>query len=140
MAADELARERALAFLAADVAACGIGIALEDAGVGRVTVSATVTPQMINGGDMAHGGYLFMLADAAFSIACNTYPDGLSVARSGSIEFVRPAVEGDELVATATERSRTGRDGIYDVSVTRRADGTVVAEMRGHSRLLHGRR
>jgi acyl-CoA thioesterase len=34
--------------------------------------------------------------------------------------------------ATAVERLLHGRSGIYDVTVTR-ADGTVVAELRGHS-------
>ena len=36
-------------------------------------------------------------------------------------------------VARATERDRFGRNGIYDVTVTR-ADGAVVAEFRGQSR------
>jgi acyl-CoA thioesterase len=38
------------------------------------------------------------------------------------------------LEADATERMREGRNGIYDVAVRRPADGTLVAEFRGHSR------
>ena len=45
--------------------------------------------------------------------------------------------EGDLLVATATERTRYGRSGIYDVTVAR-DDGEVVAEFRGRSRTLNG--
>jgi acyl-CoA thioesterase len=41
------------------------------------------------------------------------------------------------LTASGVERSRTGRSGIYDITVTR-ADGTVIAEFRGHSRTIDG--
>jgi len=51
------------------------------------------------------------------------------------VVFVGPARLGDELVAEAAERRRFGRSGVYDVTV-RRADGTVLAEFRGHSRAL----
>jgi acyl-CoA thioesterase len=50
--------------------------------------------------------------------------------------FVRPARLGDELVASARERARYGRSGIYDVTVT--AGGELVAEFRGRSRTLPG--
>jgi acyl-CoA thioesterase len=56
------------------------------------------------------------------------------VARSCTIEFLAPARPGDVLEADATERMREGRNGIYDVAVRRPADGTLVAEFRGHSR------
>jgi hypothetical protein len=54
---------------------------------------------------------------------------------------------GDVLVATAVERSREGRDGVYDVTVLRERrdedadedrDATVVAEMVGRSREIRG--
>jgi acyl-CoA thioesterase len=44
---------------------------------------------------------------------------------------------GDRLTARAVERSRTGRSGIYDVTVTDEV-GQVVAEFRGHSRTISG--
>jgi acyl-CoA thioesterase len=59
----------------------------------------------------------------------------VTVARAADIAFVAPVHEDDELVAEAAERSRTGRNGVYDVTV-RGADGEVVAEFRGHSRGL----
>jgi acyl-CoA thioesterase len=90
---------------------------------------------MINGHAIAHGGYLFMLADIAFGYACNGYGPA-AVARSGHIEFLAPAHEGDVLEAVATERARDGRNGIYDVTVRRPVDGARIAEFRGHSRLL----
>lgn len=44
---------------------------------------------------------------------------------------------GDRLTARAVERTRTGRNGIYDVTVTNQ-DGTVIAEFRGNSRTIKG--
>jgi acyl-CoA thioesterase len=59
----------------------------------------------------------------------------VTVAAGADITFVSPAREGDVLVARAAERTRYGRSGIYDVTVTR-DDGKVIAEFRGRSREL----
>ena len=91
-----------------------------------------VLPAMANGHGICHGAYVFLVADTAFSYACNTYGD-VTVAAGCDIVYAAPASEGDELVAEAVERSRFGRNGIYDVTV-RRADGELIAEMRGRSR------
>ncbi len=93
-----------------------------------------VLPSMVNGQWTAHGGYLFLLADTAFAVACNTY-GAAKVARNCEIAFIEPVVEGEELTAAATERLRNARNGIYDVTVLG-GDGHVVAELRGHSRTL----
>jgi acyl-CoA thioesterase len=58
----------------------------------------------------------------------------VTVAAGADIDFVAPAYGGDVLVATATERTRFGRSGIYDVSI-RRGDA-VIAEFRGRSRSI----
>ena len=39
-----------------------------------------------------------------------------------------------ELVAVASERARRGRSGVYDVTVRRAGDDSVIAEFRGRSR------
>ena len=57
-----------------DVASQGLGIELLDAGKGQATVRMTVTAAMINGHGMAHGGYVFLLADTAFAAATVTGP------------------------------------------------------------------
>ncbi len=89
-----------------------------------------------NGHDICHGGVIFSLADSAFAFACNSY-NKLAVAQHNTISFIAPGVLGDVLTATAREVSLRGRNGIYDVSVTR-GDGTVIAEMRGCSRVIAG--
>jgi acyl-CoA thioesterase len=118
-----------------DHAAQAAGVEIVEPGPGRSVARLTVRPDMVNGHDIAHGGYVFLLADTAFAYACNGYGP-IVVARSCHIEFLAPARSGDVLEAEATERTRAGRNGIYDVAVRRPADDTLVAEFRGHSREL----
>src|SRR5699024_3515715 len=89
----------------------------------------------VNGHGIAHGGYVFLLADTAFACACNSHGP-ITVASGAEITFVSPARQGDMLHARATERTRFGRSGVYDITVRRgpSVDDQVVAEFRGHSR------
>lgn len=138
--ADDVTRARAQAaqMLALDRSAQALGIEIADVGPGRATARMRVRPEMLNGHDMCHGGYVFLLADSAFAFACNTH--GATVVASGcDIDFVRPAREGEQLEAFAAERVLFGRSGVYDVTV-RGPRGDVVAEMRGRSRALRTRR
>ena len=129
-----LARRCAEAMLSRDRASQGAGISVEDVGPGRASARMTVLPAMTNGHDICHGGYVFLLADTAFALACNSYGD-TTLAQACDIVFAQPAHTGDELRADAVERLRFGRNGVYDVTV-RRAGGEVVAEFRGRSRTL----
>jgi acyl-CoA thioesterase len=117
----------------ADKASRSIGMRLLAVGDGTATVQLTIDSAMVNGHAIAHGGYVFMLADTAFACACNSRGPA-TVAAGADITFVSPAREGDVLVATAEERISYGRSGIYDVTV-RRGD-EVVAEFRGRSRAI----
>jgi acyl-CoA thioesterase len=119
---------------AADEASRRLGIEIVTVAPGQATARMAVTAAMVNGHGVAHGGYVFLLADTAFAFAANTY-GRVTVARSAEIVFVASAREGDELVAVAEERLRFGRNGVYDVTVRGR-NGAVVAEFRGQSRAL----
>ncbi|HYB15000.1 MAG TPA: hydroxyphenylacetyl-CoA thioesterase PaaI [Streptosporangiaceae bacterium] len=130
----QLALRSAARMHADDQATKALGISIDEVGPGRATARMRVTRDMANGHGIAHGGYIFLLADTAFAYACNSYGP-VTVAQACQITFLSPAREGDELIAVAAERVRMERNGIYDVSV-RRADGDVLAEMRGHSRTL----
>ena len=116
-----------------DLASQGLGMELVSAGDGDAVVRMRVTPAMINGHGIAHGGYVFMVADTAFACACNSYGP-VTVAAGADITFLRPARAGATLEARARERTVSGRSGIYDVTVL--ADGDVVAEFRGRSRVI----
>jgi acyl-CoA thioesterase len=126
-------RTAAHEMFARDAASNGLGIELVDAADGRATVRMRITEAMVNGHAVAHGGYVFLLADTAFACACNSHGP-VTVAAGADISFLRPARAGDLLEARATERAASGRSGIYDVTVTR--DGDVVAEFRGRSRVI----
>ena len=132
----ERARESAARMYADDQATKALRISIDEVGPGRATARMRVTADMTNGHGIAHGGYIFLLADTAFAYACNSYGP-VTVAQGGQITFLLPAREGDELTASAAERVRMKRNGVYDVSV-RRADGTVLAEFRGQSRTVPG--
>jgi len=123
-------KSRALAMYDNDLACKSNDIALDDVGPGTATMRMRVTESMVNGHGIAHGGFIFLLADAAFAYACNSYGP-VTVAQTAQVTFLQPANVDDELTAQATERVRSGRNGIYDVTVTR--NGVVIAEFRGHS-------
>jgi acyl-CoA thioesterase len=116
-----------------DLASRSLGMRLVDAGPGHATVRMTITDTMVNGHAIAHGGYVFLLADTTFACACNSHGP-VTVAAGADITFVTPAKLGDELEARAVERTRYGRSGIYDVTVSRGDE--VIAEFRGRSRTL----
>ena len=132
---DDLARACTDAMWAEDDASRGLGMEIAEIKSGQATLAMTVKPEMVNGQRIAHGGFIFALADSAFAFACNSHNER-TVAAQGDITFIRPGKLGDVLVATAREISRSGRSGIYDVSVT--VDGVVIAEFRGHSRTIGG--
>ena len=128
-----LAERSAAAMYENDLASRHLGIRIDHVAPGQATARMVVRDTMINGHNICHGGYVFLLADTAFAFACNTYGP-VTVAAACDIAFLGPAHLGDELIAQATERHHAGRSGIYDVTV-RRSD-TVIAEFRGHSRTI----
>ena len=132
---DEIARRTAAAMERSDEAGRAAGVRLLDVAAGRARVGLTVEARHVNGHGICHGGYLFLLADAALAYASNSY--GVSAVASGAdIAFLRPVALGAELVAEAVERARNGRSGLYDVSV--RMGEVAVAEFRGRTRQVPG--
>ena len=124
--------------MADDLASSSLGIEVLDAGPGWAELAMTVTAAMVNGHGIGHGGYVFLFADTAFACACNSHGP-VTVAAGADVTFVAPVREGDRLTARATERTRFGRSGVYDVTVSRGGpDGCteVVAEFRGRSRTV----
>jgi phenylacetic acid degradation protein PaaD len=134
-----MAERAAAAMYAGDAASRAAGVTIDSVGPGRAVARMTVAASMLNGHGICHGGYVFLLADSAFAFACNSY-NAATVAQACDIVFVGPARLGDVLVAEASERVRTGRTGVYDVTVRHHVDsaGEVVAEFRGRSRTVSG--
>jgi acyl-CoA thioesterase len=121
-----------------DQASRALGMEATVVELDHAVVSMKVTGAMVNGHDIAHGGYIFTLADSTFALACNSRGT-TTVASGADITFVAPARLGDVLVAEGRVRTAYGRSGITDVTVTRESDGAVIAEFRGRSRELPGR-
>ena len=132
--AQHLATTCADAMWAHDRASRDLGRQILRIAPGHAVLTMRVTEAMVNGHGMCHGGFIFTLADSAFAFACNSHNDR-AVAQHCAITYLRPARLGEELRAEATERVRSGRSGITDVRVLD-AEGTIIAEFRGHSRSL----
>lgn len=98
---------------------------------GKAVVTMVVREDMTNGFGITHGGVVFTLADTAFAIACNE-DERITVAQGADITFFKSTGPGQTLTATAHRRTRSGRSGLYDITVTDE-DGDIVAEMRGRS-------
>lgn len=114
-----------------DKAASALGMIVERDEPGVARVSMLVREDMTNGFAITHGGLVFTLADTAFAIACNE-DESVTVAAGADITFLKSTRAGQTLTATAVRRTRSGRTGLYDVSVTDET-GDVVAEFRGRS-------
>ncbi len=121
---------------AADRASQDLGMALAHVAPGQATLTMPVTDTMLNGHRICHGGFIFILADSAFAFACNTYNE-LVVAQQNQITYLAPAQSGERLTAVTSEQSKTGRSGVYDVTVTGQ-DGRTIALFRGLSRTVQG--
>ena len=67
---------------------------------GYAKMSMQITKKHTNAHGFTHGGVLFSLADCAFAEAVN-FGDRQAVAVQVSINYLRPTVEGDVLVAEA---------------------------------------
>ncbi len=147
MTPEEVARASAQQMWDDDRASRTLGMAVVAVGPGTASVTMTVREDMVNGHDIGHGGLTFTLADSAFAFACNSY-NRRTVAAGAEIAFRRPTRLGDVLTASARERSRDGRDGVYDVVVTRPSElglqvgsevgSEVVATFVGRSREIGG--
>ena len=103
---------------------------------GRAVMRMTVQALHLNGHQICHGGFIFTLADSTFAFACNSRNHN-TVAAGCSIEFLRPAHEGDVLTCEGVEQVQSGRHGVYDMRVSDQ-HGQVVALFRGKSAQIKG--
>jgi acyl-CoA thioesterase len=134
--AQRLAERAAKALFSRDSAAKLLGIHFINVRPGFAALAMTVSGDMVNGHQTCHGGLIFTLADTAFAVSCNSHNER-AVAASASIDFLAPAFEGDELSAEANEIWRSGRAGIYEVTITNQR-GERIALFRGRSHRIGG--
>src|SRR5690606_10436237 len=114
-----------------DQASAMLGMVVELDEPGHAVVSMTVRDDMLNGFAITHGGLVFALADTAFALACNE-DERVTVAGGADISFLKSTAAGQTLTATAVRKTRSGRTGVYDITVADET-GDTVAEVRGRS-------
>ena len=132
-----LARRVGQAMFAADRASREtMGMELLACEPGRAVMRMTVRALHLNGHQICHGGFIFTLADSTFAFACNSRNHN-TVAAGCSIEFLRPAHEGDVLTCEGVEQVQSGRHGVYDMRVSNQ-HGQAVALFRGKSAQIKG--
>lgn len=125
------------AMVRGDRASRMLGIEVLAVGPGSATLRMTVRDDMLNGHDLCHGGLVTTLADSAFAFACNGYNE-VTVASGFDVNLVASARLHDVLTASAVELSKSGRTGVYDITV-RNQRGELVAAFRGRSYTMKGR-
>ncbi len=121
---------------AKDETARSLGISIDAAGMGWCKINMVVRDDMVNGHSVAHGGFIFTLADTAMAYASNG-ENHQTLAQHCQITFISPGKQGETLIATAREVSRTNRNGLFDVEV-RGENERLIAAFRGATRTIKG--
>lgn len=134
--AQALAEATAVAMFARDAASQSLGMTVVKMAPGYAQLTMPVRADMLNGHQTCHGGFIFALADSAFAFACNS-ANRNTVASGCSIDYLAPGRADDLLSAEAVEQSRSGRTGVYDVTVSNQA-GVRIALFRGKSYQISG--
>jgi acyl-CoA thioesterase len=118
---NELAR--VLAKLKSDSSASFLGVRITKIERGYAKAEVTVAERMLNFNEVAHGGFIYSLADVAFAAACNSY-NQTAVALSFHITYRRPVTIGMRLIAEASEESSGKTTALYKIVV--RTDGQRI--------------
>ena len=119
-----------------DPASLALGMQLAAIAPGFARMTMAVRQDMLNGHQICHGGFIFLLADSAFAFACNSHNQN-TVGAGCTIDYLAPGRLGDLLTAEAVEQALSGKTGVYDVKVTNQ-EGRTVALLRGKSHRVSG--
>lgn len=129
-------RQRIKHAIANDPYAASQGFSLGAVTDEAVTVNMTVRDDQVNFLGGTHGGVIHSLADCAFSLASNAYPED-AVAIDTHLAITAASDVGEVLTATAREQTRGRTLATYRVDVTR-GDGRTVALFTGTVFLIRG--
>ncbi len=101
------------------------GIKILELAAGHSVVTMEVKKEYDNIFGITHGGAVFSLLDVAFGSAVNSYGT-VAVALNVSINYIKPSVAGDVLIAEAIEETRSNRIASFKLSV-KKSTGEIVA-------------
>lgn len=93
-----------------------LGIEITEIKPGYASATLKVTPDLLNGEGLTHGGAIFGLADLVFAAASNSHGT-LALALNVNISFLKATRAGAVLTAVAREESLTRKTGLYRLEV-----------------------
>src|ERR1051325_2570342 len=96
---------------------------------GKCVLKMRVRKEMLNGFGIAHGGITYSLADSALAFASNSH-GRMAVSVETSISHLEQLKEGDEITATAEEKSLSNKIGVYHITI-KNHDEKIVALFKG---------
>ena len=111
-----------------------IGIEDLEATPERGVSALTLEEKHANALGIAHGGAIFALADRAYGIADNLTPEPF-VAMEMHVRYLRPALIGQRIVATAKRRHQGRQSAFYQIDVRDERD-RLIACITGTAHLL----
>lgn len=106
-----------------------LGIEKIKEGPGFCKLRMKIRPEMCNGFNIAHGGITYSFADSALAFASNSHGQQ-AVSIETAISHLKPLMTNDVIIATAVEKNRGNRIGVYEVTVEKE-DGGLVALFKG---------
>jgi len=106
-----------------------LGIEVVEIEKGSCQLTCEVTKDMLNGFHIAHGGITYSIADSCLAFASNSH-GYQCVSIETSISHIKKVLEGDQLIASSREISRTRKTGLYEISVHNQKQ-ELVANFKG---------
>ncbi|MBN1493259.1 MAG: PaaI family thioesterase [Candidatus Omnitrophica bacterium] len=103
-----------------------VGIVLKEVSDGAARAEMKVTEQLVNRINTAHGGAIFTLADKAFAAAAN-FAGRTTVTMQMNINYLRPGILGDMLVAEARQVRAGEKTCFYEVDVKEKKTQKLIA-------------
>lgn len=83
---------------------------------GYARARAIAKPEFLNGLGIAHGGFLFSIADFALALAANTDTQS-AVSANASINYISPCPAGAVITAEARVVYANNKTGLFDVRI-----------------------
>jgi acyl-CoA thioesterase len=103
-----------------------VGINLTEVSTGFARAEMKVSEQLVNRINTAHGGAIFTLADKAFAAAAN-FAGRTTVTMQMNINYLRPGILGNTLVAEAHQVRAGRKTCFYEVEVKDKESGKLIA-------------
>ncbi|AEE14643.1 phenylacetic acid degradation-related protein [Thermodesulfobium narugense DSM 14796] len=113
-----------------DKVAVWLNVKILEVRTGYSKISMIVREDMLNSVKICQGGVIFSFADFAFALASNSHGK-IAVGISANINYLKPSLAGEELIAECFESGRSRKLGLYDVKVYKNKNKELIASFTG---------